>query len=58
MLLVEVNDGHRLVSEGGESFAEGLDVVIISPAGLGPLLNALNHGIFVGVKEDTEGHVH
>lgn len=57
LLVVEVDDRHRLVLEGGEALAKGLDVVIISAASLGALLNALDHGVLISIEEDTEGDI-
>jgi hypothetical protein len=56
-LAIEFNDGHGFVSEGSESLTKGLNIVVVSSTGLRSLLNALNHGIFVSVKENTEGDV-
>ncbi len=57
LLVVKFDDRHRLVLKGSKALAKGLDIVIISTASLGALLNAVNHGVLISIKEDAEGHI-
>lgn len=49
LLVVKFDDRHRFVLKGSKALAKGLDIVIISAASLGALLDALNHSVLVSV---------
>lgn len=48
---IEINDRHSLIPEGGESLLQGLDIVIVAPAGLGAFNDAGDHSVFISVHE-------
>lgn len=57
LAVIVLNDGHCLVSEGRKTLSQRLDIVIISATGLASLDNPLNHGLFIGIHKQHEGHL-
>lgn len=58
LLVIVVNDGHGLISEGCEPFLQGLDIIVIASTRLRSLENAADHGVLVCVHEEYEGDIY
>ena len=58
LLVIVVNNGHSLISEGCKSLLQRLDIVVIASTRLRSLENAADHGILVCVHEEYEGDIY
>jgi hypothetical protein len=56
--LVLLYDGHGLILESCKSLFQRFDVVVIPATRFAALQDPCNHGVFVSIQEEDEGHIH